>query len=153
MKLTAAQMESLPDFFKAIKDPRRAQGRRHRLHTVLSIAVAATLCGMKGYKAMSDWADGLGQKARARFSCSRREDGHRIVPSESIIRDVLVRVNPAELDRAFRCWNKSYGEQDISLAIDGKTMCNAIDENGNQTHVMSVVGHQSNICHTQKKSA
>jgi hypothetical protein len=31
-------------------------------------------------------------------------------------------------------------------------MCNALDKNGDQTHVMSVVGHQSKACYTQKKS-
>jgi hypothetical protein len=35
MKLSADQMRSLPDFFKTIADPRRAQGRRHRLATVV----------------------------------------------------------------------------------------------------------------------
>ncbi len=55
---------------------------------VLSIAVAATLCGMKGYKAMAGWAQDLGQKAHERLGC-RRVDGKYVVPSESIIRDVL----------------------------------------------------------------
>ena len=45
------------------------------------------------------------------------------------------------------------GQQDTTLAIDGKTMCNALDPNGLQTHVMSVVGHQSKSCYTQKKLA
>ena len=67
MKIKAEHMRSLPDFFKAIPDPRRDQGKRHQLPTVLAIATAAILCGMRGYKAISDWADGLGQKARARF--------------------------------------------------------------------------------------
>ena len=31
MKITTQQMRSLPSFFKDINDPRRAQGRRHRL--------------------------------------------------------------------------------------------------------------------------
>jgi hypothetical protein len=30
-------------------------------------------------------------------------------------------------------------------------MCNAIDDQGHQTHVLSVVGHQSKNCYTQKK--
>ena len=67
--LSAQHMKSLPDFFKNIPDPRRAQGRRHRLPTVLAIATAATLCGMRGYPAISDWANSLGQKARERFGC------------------------------------------------------------------------------------
>jgi hypothetical protein len=148
--LSAQQMQSLPDFFNQIPDPRRAQGRRHRLSTVLAIAAGATLCGMHGYLAISDWAKGLGQKARQRFGC-RYQNKRYIVPSLSIIRDVLMRVQPVHLDRALQRWNQAYAQHDESLAIDGKTMCNAIDDQGYQTHIMSVVGHQSKTCYTQKK--
>ena len=150
--LTAEQMRSLPNFFNDIPDPRRAQGRRHRLPVVLGIAAGAILCGMRGYKAIAGWADDLGAKARERFGC-RREQGRYLVPSETIIRDVLVRVDPALLDRALQHWNAAFGQEDQSLAIDGKTMCNAIDEQGQQTHIMSVVGHETALCYTQKKSA
>ncbi len=148
--LRAASMYSLPDFFTAIPDPRRTHGRRHRLATVLAIATGAHLAGMRGYRGMSDWAKSLGQRARARFGC-RLENGHRVVPSEGIIRDVLIRVDPVELDKALNRWNEVYGKKDKSLAIDGKTMCNAIDAAGHQTHVMSVVGHGTKTCYTQKK--
>jgi len=148
--LNADQMQSLPTFFKAVPDPRRAEGRRHRLSTVLGIAAGAILCGMRGYQAISDWANSLGQKARERFGC-RREGGRYVVPSLSIIRDVLIRVDPPHLDRALQRWNEVYAGEDESLAIDGKTMCNAIDDQGHQTHVMSVIGHKTKVCHTQKK--
>lgn len=150
MKIRAEHMRSLPDFFKTIPDPRRDQGKRHQLSTVLAIATGAILCGMRGYKAIGDWADSLGQKARERFYC-RYEKGRYIVPSESIIRDVLVRVDPISLDKAIQRWNEVYGEEDESLAIDGKVMRNAIDEEGKQAHIMSVVGHESQSCYTQKK--
>ena len=149
--LSAAQMPSLPAFFREIPDPRRAQGRRHRLSTVLGIAAGAVLCGMRGYKAIADWAHGLGQKARERFGC-RCEKGRYLVPSESILRNVLIRVDPAHLDRALRRWNETYAGEDESLAIDGKTLCNALDQEGRPTHIMSVVGHQTQTCYTQKKS-
>ncbi len=148
--LNAQQMQSLPDFFADIPDPRRAQGRRHPLSTVLAIAAGATLCGMHGYLAISDWAKSLGQKARERFGC-RYQDRRHIAPSLSIIRDVLLRVDPVHLDRALQRWNQAYGQQDESLAIDGKTMCTAIDDQGYQTHIMSAIGHQSKTCYTQKK--
>jgi hypothetical protein len=151
MMLTAAQMRTLPDFFNAIPDPRRTQGRRHRLATVLAISAGAVLCGLRGYKAIAEWAEDLGPKARERFRC-RREQGRYLVPSESIIRDVLIRVDPVALDRALQQWNQAFGEKDQSLAIDGKTMKNAVDDEGRQTHIMSVVGHESALCHTQKKS-
>jgi hypothetical protein len=149
--MSAQHMKSLPDFFDNIPDPRRPQGRRHHLSTVLAIAAAATLCGMRGYLAISDWAKSLSQKARERFGC-RYENRRYIVPSLSIIRDVLIRVDPVHLDHALQRWNQVYGQQDESLAVDGKTMCNAIDDQGHQTHIMSAVGHQTKACYTQKKS-
>jgi hypothetical protein len=148
--LSAQHMQSLPDFFADIPDPRRAQGRRHRLSTVLAIAAGATLCGMRGYQAISDWAGSLGQKARKRFRC-RYENRRYVVPSLSIIRDVLIRVDPVHLDHALQRWSQAYGRQDESLAIDGKSMCNAVDDQGYQTHIMSAIGHQSKTCYTQKK--
>ncbi len=150
--LTAEQMRSLPDFFMDIPDPRRAQGRRHPLPAVLAIAAGAILCGMRGYKAISDWAESLSPKARERFRC-RHEARRYLVPSEYILRDVLIRVDPQALDRALQRWNATYGQADESLAIDGKTMCNALDDQGHQTHIMGVVGHQTQTCYTQKKSA
>jgi len=152
MKITADQMRSLPSFFKEITDPRRPQGLRHRLATVLGIAAGAVLCGMRSYESMFDWADSLSQKAREHFGCRYHKRRHE-VPSLSIIRDVLVRVDPLELDAALRRWNDTYAKDDSSLAIDGKVMCNAIDESGRQTQIMSAVGHNTGICYTQKKSA
>jgi len=150
LMLKAEQMRALPQFFANIPDPRRAQGRRHRLSTVLAIAAGAVLCGMRGYKAISDWAKSLGHKARERFGC-RYHNGSYLVPSEYVIRNVLIRVDPVHLDRALQRWNQLYAQEDETLAIDGKTMRNAIDEQGHQTHIMSVIGHQSKTCHTQKK--
>ena len=131
--LNAEQMRQLPQCFKIIPDPRRRQGLRHRLHVVLGIAAGATLCGMRGYKAMSNWADALGQQARERFGCLRK-DGRYVVPSEFVIRDCLVRVEPGTLDRALNAWNQIWGPQDEALAMDGKTMKNALDAEGHQTH-------------------
>ena len=150
--LAVDHMSALPAYFKDIPDPRRAQGRRHPLPVVLAIAAGATLCGMDGYKAIAGWAKDLGTKARERFGC-RIENRQRLVPSESIIRDLLIRVDPDALDRALQRWNADYGQTDQSMAIDGKTMRNATDTDGRQTHIMSVVGHESAQCYTQKKSA
>ena len=152
MKLTAQHMLSLRDFFKAIDDPRRAQGKKHSLATVLALAAAAVLCGMRGYKDISVWVQALGQKARSRFKC-RKRNGKYEVPSRTVIRNALIGVDPEQLDQALSAWNAQYGQLDESLAIDGKTMCNAIDEQGRQTHVLSAIGHESGQCYTQKKSA
>ncbi len=97
---------------------------------------------MRGYKAISLWAEDLGQKARARFRCCYRNRRY----------EVLTRVDPDALDRALQRWNAQQGAADEGLAIDAKTICNAIDAEGRQAHILGVVGHQSQTCHTPKKS-
>ncbi len=119
---------------------------------ILSIAAGAVLCGMEGYKAISGWAGDLGQKARQQFGCRRRK-GRYVAPSRTTFRETLTRIDPAELDLALRGWNVQFAEDDEGLAIDGKTLCNAIDEDDRQTHVHGVVGHQTGRCHTKKVGA
>jgi len=148
--LQVEYMRALPDFFIGITDPRREQGRRHSLQTILAIAVAATLCGASGYKGISTWVNSLGQKALINFRC-RREKGKRVAPSLSIIRNVLIGVDPDDLETALQRWTATYGKKDASLAIDGKTMRGAIGEDGRQTHIMSAIGHNTQNCYAQKK--
>jgi hypothetical protein len=123
------------------------------MRAVLAIAVGATLCGMRGYKAMAEWAQNLGQRGAQRIGC--RRDPHTrqyLIPSVSVIRDVLMRVDPEELDRALGAWNVLWAHKDRSLAIDGKTMRGSVDEQDRSVHIMSAVGHDSKACYTQKKS-
>ena len=145
-------MRTLPEFFSDIPDPRRRQGRRHSLACVLAISAGAVLCGQKGYKAISGWAEDLGQKARERFGCRKRK-GYYSVPSRTTFRETLIRIDPDKLDCALHGWNEQFAEEDEGLAVDGKTMRSAIDEEGCQTHILGVVGHETGRCHTKKKSA
>jgi len=58
----------------------------------------------------------LGPKGPAAFSLSLRE-GQLSDTSESIIRNVLIRVDPEQLDLALQQWHKAHGQDDESLAI------------------------------------
>jgi hypothetical protein len=149
--LTAEHMRTLPEFFLNIPDPRRKQGQRHSLTCILALATGAVLCGMVGYKAIGSWAEDLGQKARARFGC-RKRNGYYYVPSRTTFRETLIGIDPEQLDLALQGWNHQFAKEDEGLAVDGKTMCNAIDDDGRQTHILGVVGHQTGRCHTKKKS-
>ena len=151
MTLTAAQMRALPECFKHIDDPRRRQGRRHALPTVLALASAATLCGMRGYKAISEWVDDLSPRMLERFRVRRRH-GHYRVPSLSAMRSLLLRVDPDQLDAALRDWHAAHGGADTALAIDGKTLRGAIDDEGHQAHVLGIIGHDTQAPWGQKKS-
>ncbi len=152
MTLTAEQMRALPECFQNIHDPRRRQGRRHALPTVLALAAAATLCGMRGYKAIDEWVHDLSPKVLERFRV-RRRDGRYRPPSLSAMRSLLVRIDPAQLDAALRAWQQTHGSGDSALAIDGKTLRGAIDDKGKQTHVLGIIGHDTQAPWGQKKSA
>jgi hypothetical protein len=134
--LSAAQVLSLLDCFKSIADPRRGQGCRHRLATVLALATAGTLAGMRGHKAISGWVGQLGQHALARFRC-RREDGRYVAPSPSTIRDALLRVDAGLVDAALRRFHVICGNAGTALAIEAKTMCKVVR---NERHRIPVPG-------------
>ena len=97
MTLSTAQMRSLPVVFQGIDDPRR----RHTLPTVLALASAAALCGMRGDKAISEGVDDLSPRVLQRFRV-RRCDGQYRPPSLSAMRRLLIRVDPLHLDAALR---------------------------------------------------
>ena len=55
-----------PNCFGAVSDPRRAPGRRHPIGAVLAVTAGATLCDMRGYQAIGQWVEGLGQTGAQR---------------------------------------------------------------------------------------
>ena len=103
-------------------------------------------------KAISEWVHDQSPGVLRHFRV-RRRDGRTIAPSLSVIRDVLVRVNPRQLDAALGAWNAAHGGDDSALAIDGKTMRGAIDGDRVQAHVLGIVGHDTLSHYGQKKSA
>jgi Domain of unknown function (DUF4338)/DDE_Tnp_1-associated len=121
LMLTAGQLRALPQFFQDIPDPRRLAGRRHPLSAVLAIAAGAYLCGARGYKAMGAWAQQLTQSARQGLRC-RCERNHYRVPSESIIRDVLLRVDQQHLEGALQRWNTRFATSDASLILQSQAL-------------------------------
>jgi hypothetical protein len=121
LMLTAGQLRALPQFFQDIPDPRRLAGRRHPLSTVLAIAAGASLCGVRGYKAMGVWAERLSQSARQGLRC-RCERNHYRVPSDSIIREVLLRVDRPHLERALERWNTRFAPSDASLILHSRAL-------------------------------
>ena len=74
-----------------------------------------------------------------------------VLQDRTLTDEHLEEIDPGTLDLALNTWNQAWGAKDEALAMDGKTMKNAIDDQGNQTHIMSVVGHESKRSYAQKK--
>jgi hypothetical protein len=83
----------------SVADPRSPQGIQHVLEFVLAICVVAMLAGARNYREIACHAADIPQqllkKMGAEWNWFRLRYKH---PSESTIRNVLTRIDAAELD-------------------------------------------------------
>src|SRR5262245_64165372 len=82
-------LETLPQAFASIPDPRRAQGRRYSLAAILSLAVVAVLANHTSVLAMAEWAARQSHQVRQAlgFGCDT-------TPHQTTIARLLARLDP-----------------------------------------------------------
>ncbi|WP_162268001.1 ISAs1 family transposase [Thiohalocapsa sp. ML1] len=117
MELVAPD-RSLVGHFESLEDPRCPLKRRHILHEMIVIAIAAILCGADGWVAIAQF----GRSKRTWFEGFLRLP-HGI-PSHDTFGRVFGLLAPAAFEACFRAWVESIrallpGE---IVAIDGKTL-------------------------------
>jgi predicted transposase YbfD/YdcC len=98
-----AEVQASTDLVAAlatVPDPRARRGIRHRLVTVLALAVCAVLTGARSYVAIAEWAHDLPLGVRIRLGLTVG----RATPSESTIRRILQKLDSQTLDRAVSNW-------------------------------------------------
>ncbi len=144
-KMNTAEMAGLYDYFTEIDDPRGRRGRRGRryhLPTMLSLCAAATLCGATGWKAIHAWIRDLGPGMLRHFRLLRAGNGTHDLPSIYCIRNIMVTVDSDQLATATARFCRDHGwDQGAGIAIDGKTIRGAVDDEGRKTHVLGASSH------------
>jgi len=152
--LSSAQMADLQQRLQSLPDCRHARGQRHRLATVLTLAIAAVLAGSRGYTAIAEWAARLTQaqlkRLRARFN-PRTERFEP--PSEPTIRRILQSGDVAHIDARLSDWLLGHTEADAPVAVDGKVMRGAVREDGSQVHLLSAFLQAHGITLAQREIA
>jgi predicted transposase YbfD/YdcC len=142
-----------------VPDPRARRGVRHRLVTVLAVAVCAVLAGARSYVAIAEWAHDLPVGVRVRLGLSVG----RATPSESTIRRILQKVDPEALDRVLSDWlagraaeagmsGTTSGAARIApgmslraIAVDGKSARGARQGEGRAVHLLAAFDSASGI--------
>ena len=117
-----------------VPDPRKPRGVRHRLTTVLAVALGATLAGAQSFVAIAEWAADAAPEVLARLGVGAA------VPSESTIRRCLQRLAPDKLDELIGAWmwlRTSTISGRRVIAFDGKTLRGARDAAGNLVHLLA----------------
>ena len=152
VSLTSAQMEDLHRRLRTLPDCRDRRGQRHRLASVLTIAMAAVLAGSTSYTAIAEWASRLTQPQLRRLRGRYNPDARRFEPpSEPTLRRVLQSIDVAALDAAFSQWLLGLAEHDDALAVDGKTLRGAVRADGSRVHLLSGFLHQQGVTVAQRE--
>jgi len=151
MNFTRKQLNDLIEILKSLPDPRKKRGKRHRIISIMAIAICAVLCGTHSYIAIAEWARHRTQNQLKRL-WSRYDDkkGRYIPPSEPTIRRLLQSIDAETVDRAIYGWLNTLFTGS-AVAFDGKVLKGARDHDGKQTHLLSAIIQQQGITIAQKQ--
>jgi hypothetical protein len=141
--LTTRQLESLHHQLGQLPDCRKRRGIRHRYRTVLTLALAAVLCGAKSFTALGEFAVSLTQAQLKHLGCrfDKKTKQHQ-PPCESTLRRVLQASDAEALDRFLGQWLLAQSSPNDPLAVDGKTLRGAHRQDGSKVHLLSAFLHQ-----------
>jgi DDE_Tnp_1-associated/Transposase DDE domain len=136
LALTTIPVEGLKEKIHQIIDPRKRRGIRHPLVTILSLSVAAVICGARSYIAIAEWAFSLSRETLLRFGCTRKP------PSEPTIRRMLQMIDVEAFDGAIGSWLIGMLPSPEAIALDGKTLRGSGDR---KVHLLAAVVHKEGV--------
>ncbi|QXD13947.1 ISAs1 family transposase [Rhodocaloribacter litoris] len=136
-------------YFDHLEDPRRDQGKRHRLEHVLVIALCAVVAGAEGW-------DDIATFAQAKVSwLTQRLDLKHGTPSGDTFRRVLAAICPEAFARGFVRWVEALAQQTAGevIAIDGKTLRRSYDKDDPKAalHMISAWACEQHLVLAQEK--
>jgi hypothetical protein len=139
--------------FAQVKDPRRKQGQRFTLTSMLLLALAAILSNHVSELAIAQWGAGQSDEVKKALGFEKG-----ITPHQTTIQRLFRRLSGEELEAAFRGIFRQIFAQDQAergaraLAIDGKAHKGRLKFEGQESypiHAVSSVDHQTGIVVTQ----
>ena len=137
------------DHFDHLQDPRRDQGKRHRLDHILVMALCALTAGAEGWDDIATFAKAKTQWLEARLALKHGP------PSGDTVRRVLSTISAEAFAQGFLRWvetvvSKTAGEV---IAIDGKTLRRSYDKDDPKAalHMISAWASQQRLVLAQQK--
>jgi len=139
--------------FAQVKDPRRKQGQRFTLTSMLLLALAAMLSNHVSELAIAQWGKAQSDEVKKALGFQKG-----VTPHQSTIQRLFRKVSAEEIEAAFRSMFLQMFEQDqekrgaCALAIDGKAQRGRLkfeEEASYPVHAVSIVEHETGIVLTQ----
>ena len=132
-----------------VKDPRRKQGKRFSIASILLLALAAMLSNHLSELAIAEWGAGQSEEIKKALGFEKG-----VTPHQTTIQRLFRRLNVEEVESAFRdiflaLSNKEKGQRgECAVSIDGKVQKGRLkfeEKNGYPIHAVSLVEHQTGI--------
>lgn len=116
--MAVSTLETLPEHFSTLEDPRADGGKRHLLLDIVTIAVAAVVCGADSWVEVE-----LFGQTKQPWLTTFLELPHGI-PSHDTFGRVFERLDPSQFHQCLLSWLTSVQAiaQDQVVAVDGKTL-------------------------------
>jgi predicted transposase YbfD/YdcC len=139
----ASQSLALVDVLAQITDFRQSSGKRYSLVSILSLAVAAMLCGFKSYSAIAQWGRIYGQHLAQALDF---KDGK--TPCAATFFNILSGLDKENVEQKLSHWAESLQlqsqQEDIyeATSIDGKSLRGSKKQGAPAAHLLSAVGHR-----------
>jgi predicted transposase YbfD/YdcC len=126
-----------------VADPRARRGVRHRLVTILGLAVCAVLAGARSFTAIAEWAADTDEATLAELGAAG------VVPCESTIRRTLQRLDADDFDRRAGAWAQQRtvpppGKRRL-VAVDGKTLRGSASGADPGRHLLAALDHARGV--------
>src|SRR3989441_6184212 len=146
----------LRDWHKAlaqVKDPRRKQGQRFTLTSMLLLALAAILSNHVSELAIAQWGAGQSEEVKKALGFEKG-----VTPHQTTIQRLFRKLSIEELEEAFRrifvqMFEQNTEERGVyAVAIDGKAQKGRLkfeEEDSYPIHAVSIVEHETGIVLTQ----
>jgi predicted transposase YbfD/YdcC len=136
-----------------VKDPRRKQGQRFTLTSMLLLALAAILSNHVSELAIAEWGAGQSDEVKKALGFEKG-----VTPHQTTIQRLFRKLSIEELEEAFRQMFLHMFEQNqqergaYAVAIDGKVQKGRLkfeEEDSYPIHAVSLVEHETGIVLTQ----
>jgi predicted transposase YbfD/YdcC len=133
---------SIREHFADLPDPRRAQGRRHRLSDMIVIAVTAVICCADSWSDVADFGN-----AKLKWFGTFLDLPHGI-PCQDTFERVFARLDPDAFERCFTSWTEALAGSSRGklVAIDGKRIRRSFAhawDHSTATHLVSAFVHEN----------
>jgi predicted transposase YbfD/YdcC len=133
---------SIQAHFADLPDPRRAQGKRHRLSDMIVIAVTAVICCADGWSDVADFG-----RAKLKWFGTFLDLPHGI-PCQDTFERVFARLDPDAFERCFTSWTEALAGSSRGklVAIDGKRLRRSFAhawDHSTATHLVSAFAHEN----------